>query len=152
MSKPNRKLTYPIGSVWTLGKPAQAETGLGKIVKIVGKAEDFRRVVVVDCEHPEKKAEVRIKNLGNKLAECAKGFDPGSYKLAANRGRITSKAHDPAAHTVKHSFVGRLLEEISYEGKKVRVYRDGGLGRENVLTTEVFQALDFMPRTLFSVK
>jgi len=46
------------------------------------------------------------------------------------------------------SLLGRLLAEISWEGN-ARPYRDGGRGRENVLTTEIFQALDFLPRTGF---
>lgn len=44
--------------------------------------------------------------------------------------------------------IGRLLEEISWEGN-ARIYRDGGRGRENVLTTEVFALLDVLPRTAF---
>lgn len=44
--------------------------------------------------------------------------------------------------------MGRLLDEISWEGN-ARKYRGGGRGRENVLTTEVFSALDFLPRTAF---
>ena len=44
--------------------------------------------------------------------------------------------------------IGRLLEEISWEGN-ARTYRDGGRGRENVLTTEVFALLDVLPRTVF---
>jgi hypothetical protein len=50
---------------------------------------------------------------------------------------------------VKRSVLGRLLEEISWEGINVKRYRDGGSGYENVLTTEVFQALDFLPREMF---
>lgn len=46
------------------------------------------------------------------------------------------------------SAIGRLLDEISWEGN-ARKYRDGGIGKENVLTTEVFSALDFLPRTAF---
>lgn len=46
------------------------------------------------------------------------------------------------------SAIGRLLDEISWEGN-ARKYRGGGQGRENVLTTEVFSALDFLPRTAF---
>ena len=46
------------------------------------------------------------------------------------------------------SAVRRLLDELSWEGN-ARKYRDGGLGLENVLTTEVFQALDFLPRRAF---
>jgi hypothetical protein len=40
------------------------------------------------------------------------------------------------------SVLGRLLEEISWEGASVRRYRDGGRGHENVLTAEVLTALD----------
>lgn len=46
------------------------------------------------------------------------------------------------------SALGRLLNEVSWEGN-ARKYRNGGPGLENVLTTEVFQALDFLPRTEF---
>lgn len=46
------------------------------------------------------------------------------------------------------SAVRRLLDELSWEGD-ARKYRGGGLGLENVLTTEVFQALDFLPRDAF---
>lgn len=45
--------------------------------------------------------------------------------------------------------LGRLLQEISWEGQTVRRYRDGGRGRENVLTAEVLTALDFLPRQAF---
>ncbi|ANZ41641.1 hypothetical protein BBK82_42530 [Lentzea guizhouensis] len=45
------------------------------------------------------------------------------------------------------SVLGRLLEEISWEGSSVRRYRDGGRGLENVLSAEVLAALDFLPRT-----
>jgi len=44
--------------------------------------------------------------------------------------------------------VGRLLEEISWEGN-ARPYREGGRGRENVLTVEAFTPLDYLPRTRF---
>jgi hypothetical protein len=47
------------------------------------------------------------------------------------------------------STLGRLLQELSWEGRSVRAYRDGGLGRENVLTAEVLTALDYLPRTVF---
>ena len=46
------------------------------------------------------------------------------------------------------SAVRQLMDEISWEGN-ARKYRSGGLGKENVLTTEVFQALDFLPRRHF---
>ena len=47
------------------------------------------------------------------------------------------------------SVLGRLLEELSWVGKTIKDYREGGRGFENVLTAEVFQALDFLPRRLF---
>jgi len=47
------------------------------------------------------------------------------------------------------SIIGSLLSEVSWEGSKVTRYRDGGRGLENVLTTEVFQILYFLPRTFF---
>ena len=43
---------------------------------------------------------------------------------------------------VSPSAMGRLLEEISWEGN-ARKYRHGGRGLENVLTAEFFLALDF---------
>lgn len=51
---------------------------------------------------------------------------------------------------MKHnqSAVERLLQEISWEGR-LRHYRQGGRSLENVLTMEVFQALDFLPRAAF---
>lgn len=50
---------------------------------------------------------------------------------------------------VNASAIGRLLEEVSWEGSAVAGYRHGGHGRENVLTAEVLQALDFLPRRQF---
>jgi hypothetical protein len=55
--------------------------------------------------------------------------------------------NDGATNT---SIIGRLLEEISWEGKRVvHLYRGGGRGKENVLTAEVMISLDFLPRTHF---
>lgn len=50
---------------------------------------------------------------------------------------------------VNSSVLGRLLEEISWEGRSVRAYRDGGRGRENVLTAEVLWPLSCLPREAF---
>lgn len=47
------------------------------------------------------------------------------------------------------SIIGRLLEEISWEGSRVRLYRRGGLGMENVLTVETLLPLSFLPRSHF---
>lgn len=45
------------------------------------------------------------------------------------------------------SMVGKLLEEVSWE--HASSYRQGGRGRENVLSAEVMMALDFLPRARF---
>lgn len=58
---------------------------------------------------------------------------------------MTTSHNEPPAPP---SAIGRLLDEISWEGN-ARKYRGGGLGRENVLTVEVFSALDFLPRAHF---
>jgi hypothetical protein len=47
------------------------------------------------------------------------------------------------------SIIGRLLEELSWTGKQIISYRGGGRGFENVLATEVLQALYFLPRSTF---
>jgi len=47
------------------------------------------------------------------------------------------------------SVLTRLLEELSWVGQKIKDYREGGLGFENVLTAEALQALDFLPRDHF---
>lgn len=47
------------------------------------------------------------------------------------------------------SVIGRLLQEISWSGENVRAFRNGGRGREDVLTAEVLLALDFLPRRAF---
>lgn len=44
------------------------------------------------------------------------------------------------------SIIGRLLEELSWTGRLITNYRGGGRGYENVLSAEVLQALDFLPR------
>ena len=45
--------------------------------------------------------------------------------------------------------VGRLMEVISWHGKSIRNFRNQGTGMEDVLTTEVIQALDLLPRSHF---
>jgi hypothetical protein len=45
--------------------------------------------------------------------------------------------------------LGRLLQELSWADVALSQLRDGGRGIENVLTAEVFQALDFLPRAYF---
>lgn len=47
------------------------------------------------------------------------------------------------------SIIGRLLEELSWTGRLITKYRGGGRGFENVLSAEVLQALDFLPRARF---
>lgn len=48
---------------------------------------------------------------------------------------------------IQPSPVARLLEEISWE--RATAYREGGRGRENVLSAEVLMALDHLPRGHF---
>jgi hypothetical protein len=48
-----------------------------------------------------------------------------------------------------YSIIGSLLCDISWSGNTVNKYRKAGKGYENVLTAEVFQILDFLPRTFF---
>jgi hypothetical protein len=67
-------------------------------------------------------------------------FVRGGTDSVRERAQVEMKA-PPSA-------VGRLLNEISWEGN-ARKYRRGGPGLENVLTVEVFQALDFLPRAEF---
>lgn len=52
-------------------------------------------------------------------------------------------------HLENSSVIGRLLEELSWEGESVRAYRDGGRGRENVLTAEALWPLSCLPRNAF---
>lgn len=56
---------------------------------------------------------------------------------------------DDGLNDKNRSIIGSLLSKISWEGSKVTRYRNGGQGLENVLTTEVFQILYFLPRTFF---
>lgn len=51
--------------------------------------------------------------------------------------------------TTIRSIIGRLLEELSWSGPQIVSYRGGGRGFENVLSTEVLQALYFLPRSAF---
>ena len=68
------------------------------------------------------------------------------YSTHADKKRVRSVVSDQNRNA---SIIGRLLEEISWEGSRVRLYRRGGLGMENVLTTEVMLPLSFLPRTRF---
>jgi hypothetical protein len=45
--------------------------------------------------------------------------------------------------------IGRLVAEISWQGNKVKQYRNGGRGIENILTAETILALDLLPRSWF---
>lgn len=50
-----------------------------------------------------------------------------SQNLTEQYGRAIEAGHKP-------SIIGRRLHEISWEGSKVKLYRDGGRGMENPLT------------------
>lgn len=53
------------------------------------------------------------------------------------------------AKTSDSTAIGRLMEVVSWHGQSIRHFRGRGVGKEDVLTTEVFQTLDFLPRTHF---
>lgn len=55
---------------------------------------------------------------------------------------------DATAGLDNSSIIGRLLDEISWEGN-AKKYRGGGRGKENVLTAEVFYPLNILPRARF---
>ncbi|MFC2130594.1 hypothetical protein ACFLSQ_04110 [Bacteroidota bacterium] len=48
-----------------------------------------------------------------------------------------------------NSPIGRLLIELSWAGRTIKRMRNGGIGYENVLTTEVMEGLNYLPRELF---
>ena len=54
----------------------------------------------------------------------------------------------PAVELENSSIVGRLLDEISWEGN-AKKYRGGGRGKENRPNSEVFYPLSFLPRAAF---
>lgn len=55
------------------------------------------------------------------------------------------------AHEEHKSAFRALVHGMSWEGKSVnKKYRNGGRGVEEVLTAEVFQALEFLPRVPFA--
>jgi len=61
---------------------------------------------------------------------------------------MSESKRDPVDGLANSSVLGRLLEEISWEGPRVRGYRDGGRGRENVLTAEVLGPLSYLTRSV----
>ncbi len=63
-------------------------------------------------------------------------------------GRSSPKVNVMPEHT-SISVIQRLLQEISWDGQRIKLYRNGGRGYENVLTAEVLQGLDFLPREHF---
>ena len=62
---------------------------------------------------------------------------------------MSAICQQPPPRPENSSVLGRLLEEISWEGTNVRGYRNGGRGRENVLTAEVLGPLSHLPRSTF---
>jgi hypothetical protein len=72
-------------------------------------------------------------------------FQPASLDIRRHGVMSTSNA----SLTNGPSVLRRLLAELSWAGATIRAYRDGGHGYENVLTAEVLQALDFLPRRRF---
>lgn len=68
---------------------------------------------------------------------------------SAESGDTDSMSDQQLASEINRSVIGRLLEELSWVGRSIRHYRDGGRGYENVLVAETLLALDFLPRTAF---
>jgi hypothetical protein len=62
---------------------------------------------------------------------------------------MSTERRDDTKTPANASVIGRLLEEISWEGRRVRNYRSGGRGMENVLTAEVMLGLYYLPRRPF---
>jgi hypothetical protein len=81
------------------------------------------------------------------LTEDAPPGDGQTLRNAAVLDELTETSS--VEHLTNSSVIGRLLEEISWEGADVRAYRDGGRGRENVLTAEVLWPLSCLPRDAF---
>jgi len=77
--------------------------------------------------------------------------DDGEYS-DEERHEINSCEDDFPRSAANQRPLGRLLEEISWEGGKCTRFRQAGRGLENVLTTEVFQSIDLLPRSLFLAK
>ncbi|MBU8865532.1 hypothetical protein [Paenarthrobacter aromaticivorans] len=56
---------------------------------------------------------------------------------------------DFASPQLPASVIGRLVDELSWEGRKIRRLRNGGRGDENVLTAEALLLLSYLPREAF---
>ncbi|XAS74023.1 hypothetical protein VUN82_09405 [Micrococcaceae bacterium Sec5.1] len=56
---------------------------------------------------------------------------------------------DLASPQFPASVIGRLVDELSWEGRKIRRLRNGGRGDENVLTAEALLLLSYLPREAF---
>ncbi|MGE0708611.1 MAG: hypothetical protein AB7N76_12675 [Planctomycetota bacterium] len=71
-------------------------------------------------------------------------------KSSALQDWVLKEKAPPRPDVCNESVMGRLLKDvISWECKHVRYLRNGGLGREDVLTAEAIQALQFLPREHF---
>lgn len=100
-------------------------------------------------------------NVGDLSARHSTACSPsrGGVLLLRSEGKCALRAFAGASigmirrvvtsELANSSVIGRLLEEVSWEGAGVRAYRDGGRGRENVLTAEVLSPLAYLPRSAF---
>jgi hypothetical protein len=68
MNKPNLKLIYSIGQNYTIGKPTQKRTGLGRIITIIGFTDDNQGVIVAASGEHTKTAKVKYSNIGQPVA------------------------------------------------------------------------------------
>jgi len=74
--------------------------------------------------------------------------EPGGEDVTPHHLRVFGSVPAAISPNRANSAIGSLLDEITWEGN-ARVYRGGGSGRENVLTTEVFWGRGLLPRRQF---
>jgi hypothetical protein len=99
---------------------------------------------------PRRVCRCRFKSIDERRCHHHEIVDAFSAGTSCRGSVEMSTSNLPPSNAVANkSLLGRLLEEISWEGARVREYRDGGRGRENVLTAEVLGALSYLPRSTF---
>lgn len=131
--------TLPEDVMARLAALAEANDGWAGTFDIVAWRENELRFVELKRRGHDRIRDTQRRWLSTALGH---GYDPAAFHILEwDFTSADGSAPPPSA-------IGRLLDEISWEGN-ARKYRGGGLGRENVLTAEVFSALDFLPRTRF---
>jgi hypothetical protein len=98
----------------------------------MGLIEEKRKTLISDIEESKIEFEKGNKNTSS-VQEIMDSIDNSSDNI----------------HIYNQSPIGRLLVELSWSGKTIKRIRNGGIGYENVLMTEVLQGLNFLPRNHF---